>query len=112
MQLRPLALVALAIGGTVLVPASAPWAAGRAIDETQTPIPQAAPGSIEAAPALTPNITTPRIVTPRIEARTDGAPPIAGQSLVINPLAVRPLIVADVQRELLRLQRTAESTRG
>ncbi|MET4575566.1 tetratricopeptide repeat protein [Ottowia thiooxydans] len=111
MQLTLFALVTLVMGSAV-VPAGGAWAAGRAIDETQTPLPMATPGSIEAAPSITPHITAPRIVTPKIEPRTDGAPPIAGQSLVINPLAVRPLIGADVQRELQRLQRTAESTRA
>ncbi|WP_051236667.1 tetratricopeptide repeat protein [Ottowia thiooxydans] len=110
----PLSTLAILLTGMTALapPTNEAQAAARAIDETRTPIPLVPPSAIEVAPSFRQSITAPRVATPKIESRNDATPPIVGPPVATNTLAVRPLISPEVQRELQRLQRVAETTRG
>ena len=87
-------------------------AEARAIGEAPAAITLAPPASIEIAPSPVPRITAPRVATDTIEPRTDATPDIVGPPVTVSPLVMHPFVRADVQREIQRLHRAAESSRG
>lgn len=94
------------------LPMDTAQAEARAIDEAPAAIALTPPTPMEIAPSPVPRISVPRVAAGTIEPRMDATPGIVGPPVAVSPLVVRPLLRADVQRELQRLQRAAESSRG
>lgn len=87
-------------------------AEARALPAVQTNLTATPSAPIESAPSATPHIVAPGVATPAIESPSAEKTTISRPPVGAAPLDVRPSVDPNVQRELQRLQRVAETRRG